>query len=153
MIVRTSAVAEFKQHRDELFTRACDPAVIARAVRPLGPLPGVDRAWVIGGGETRLGTIRRVVLTDGTPLDETVTEWEPPRVHGYRIKGFRFPLGSLVTHIDSRWVFSPLGDGTRVTWTYEVNVKNALALPIVVALTKGPLQRFLAASLERLRTL
>jgi hypothetical protein len=151
MKVHTLAVAEFPVTQEKLFEEATSLDALAAVLRPVGPLPGVERAWIIGGGPVQKGAVRRVILTDGTPLDEQITDWEPPRKHAYTVKGFRGPFGLLVKRAHSQWILSPLGEGTRISWRYEFELTSPAALPVALPLVKVAMRKLMDSTLANLR--
>jgi hypothetical protein len=152
MKVHTQAVAEYAVPREKLFEDATALESIGAIFKASGPIPGVERAWVVGGGGLKKGTLRRVVLTDGTPLDEELTDFEPPRKIAYRVKGFRGPFGLLVKHAHVQWIFSPIDIGTRISWRYEFELTSPAALPIALPLVKVAMKRFMDDTLANIRT-
>ncbi|MFO0562721.1 MAG: SRPBCC family protein [Polyangiales bacterium] len=151
MKIHTQAVAEYPVPREKLFEMATAIEQLSSVLKPEGPLPGVERAWIVGGGALKKGSIRRVVLTDGTPLDEEITDWEPPRKHAYNVKGFRGPFGLLVKGAHSQWIFSPIDVGTRISWRYEFELTSPAALPLALPLVKVAMKRMMESTLANLR--
>lgn len=154
MKVTAGAAAQYDEPIEALFARATDGERIAAIVRPTGPLPGVARVTLLAGAiEQGRGVQREVLLTDHSSVRETITVWDPPRMHAYRIDSFTGPLALLATHIDSRWTFSPRekGRSTHIEWTYDVHLTSALAAPFALPLTRFFLRAFLQSALERLR--
>jgi hypothetical protein len=151
MKIHTQALAEFPVPRDILFPFATSPEMLSKVIEAQGPIPGVERSWVVGGGETKQGTLRRVILTDGTPLDEEVLEFEVPRKHSYRVKGYRGVFASLVKSGEAQWIFSPIDIGTRIVWRYEYELTSPVALPVALPFVKVAFQRYMQAALTRLQ--
>jgi hypothetical protein len=46
---------------------------------------------------------------------------------------FAGPLAALLTKIDGKFLFTPLGTGTRITWQYNMYPRNRLATPALPA--------------------
>lgn len=151
MKIHTLAMAEFPVPREKLFAFACQPDVMAKVIQPLGAIPGVERIWIVGGGETKQGSLRRVILTDKTPLDEEVLEFEAPRKHVYRVKGYRGVFASLVKFGQAQWIFSPIDIGTRIVWRYEYELTSPLAAPLALPVIKVAFQKFMQAALTNLQ--
>lgn len=151
MKIHTQAVAEYPVPREKLFEMATAIEHLSSVLKPEGLLPGVERAWVVGGGALKKGSIRRVVLTDRTPLDEEITDWEPPRKHAYDVKGFRGLFGLLVKGAHSQWIFSPIDVGTRISWRYEFELTSPAALPLALPLVKVAMKRMMESTLANLR--
>jgi hypothetical protein len=115
-----------------------------------GPLPGIKAAVF----ETRtpgvVGTRIKVTNTDGSSHVEEVVEWEPDRRLRLDMKDFSPPLSRLATGFVETWEFERLGDGTRVTRSFEMHAKSALARP-VLWLISFPLKRAVARHLRQMR--
>ena len=80
-----------------------------------------------------VGQSRTVVLGDGGTFLETLTEVDRPGAFGYRLTDLTGPLKPLVTAIDGRWTFEPVGTGVRVTWSWSVHPRGRLgraAMPV-----------------------
>jgi|LNFM01.1.fsa_nt_gb hypothetical protein len=156
MKVSTTATIECSAAVDEVFDHATSLETLSTLLRPVGPLPGVERAWVAAGATIGKGVHRSVLLSDGATLDEEITEWDPPRVHEYRVTGFAAPFSLLVRSAIARWSFESLGSGaqarTRVTWRYEFSPTSPLALPLVVPLVKLAMNKLMRTTLENLRS-
>ena len=151
MKIFTQVVAEYPVPREVMFEKGTSVEALAAVLKPVGPIPGVDRAWIVGGGAPKQGSLRRVVLTDGTPLDEEITDWEPPRKHAYNVKGFRGPFGLLVKSAHSQWIYSPIDVGTRISWRYEFELTSPAALPAALPLVKVAMKRLMENTLANLR--
>lgn len=151
MRVSTRAVIEIERDREAVFAFATNVDNLPRWFRPVGPVAGVERAWVVGGGPTRKGVMRRWVLTDGTPLDEEVLEMEAPRKYVYRLKGYRGWMRALVKHCDGEWIFSPLGRGTRITWTCTAELTSPWVAGVAVPLVKVFMKRAMEDGLGRIK--
>jgi hypothetical protein len=152
MKVSTRALVEVPRERDALFTYATDVANLPALFKKSGPIPGVERAWVLGNGPTKTGAVRRLIMTDGTPLDEHVLALEAPRRFHYRLKGFRGPFRALVKQAEGEWIFSPLGHGTRITWTFTAELTSPLVAGVAVPLVKVAMKRAMQECLDRIKT-
>jgi carbon monoxide dehydrogenase subunit G len=151
MKVSTRALVEIPCDREAVFHYATDVANVPTIFRKLGLIPGVERAWVLGNGPTTKGAVRRLLMSDGTPLDEQVLEMEAPRKFFYRLKGFRGTFRALVKQAEGEWIFSPLGHGTRITWTFTAELTSPLAATVAVPLVKGAMKRSMEESLHRIK--
>ena len=98
------------------------------------------------------GAIRRLVMTDGVPLDEEFVEFEPPRKVHYKLKGFRGPLALIAKHCEGQWVFSPLGNGTRISWTFTAHLTSPLAAPAAIPVIKVFMKQAMETSLQALKS-
>ena len=151
MEIQTNAVIEIDRDRESLWKLATDVDVLADIIVPVGLIPGVRKAYVVGGGDTRKGAIRRLVMTDGVPLDEEITDYEAPRKLAYKLTGFRGPLALITRQCRGQWVFSPLGVGTRVSWTFTAELTSPLALGAALPIIKVAMKRAMEASLLALK--
>lgn len=106
----------------------------------------LTRAWLVGDGETRLGSrveawtgIGRVGFLDVMIIDE----WEPPRVLALRHVGkvVRGAAGFMIEPVGAR--------GSRITWWERIDLPlgrvGALAWPLVGRVAGWQLQRSLRA--------
>ena len=96
------------------------------AIPPVVRVEDQDGAWGRALGQTR--TIR---TSDGGSLHETLRELDRPRRFGYRIDRVRGPMRPLVRHVDGAWAFEPDGDGTRISWSWEITPTSRLTTPLV----------------------
>jgi hypothetical protein len=152
MEVSTSVVIEIERPREELFARLGSSDELPNFIVPKGPIPGIKKAYIVGGGELKQGAIRRLVMTDGVPLDEEFLAFEPPRKVHYRLKGFRGPLALIAKHCEGQWVFSPLGHGTRISWTFTAHLTSPVVAPAAIPLIKVFMKQAMEASLQTLKS-
>ncbi|MBL8683257.1 MAG: SRPBCC family protein [Myxococcales bacterium] len=151
MKVATHASVECAVSVEKLFDAATSMETLSTILRPVGPLPGVERAWIAGGAAIGAGVHRSVVLTDGATLDEEITAWAPPRTHEYRVTGFAAPFSLLVESAIARWSFESLGASrSRVLWRYEFALTSRLALPLALPLVKLAMNKLMRSTLENL---
>lgn len=132
----------------ELFDRVADPAAAAEFFRGYGPIPAIAEVRMLTPAPIATGSRREVVLTDGSKLAEEVIEFEPPRLHRYRIVRFGPPLSRLLRTGQGTWSFTPERDGARVTWSYEYELVSVWAWPVAVlfvkVLMRGAMRRAVA---------
>ncbi|MEL7489402.1 MAG: SRPBCC family protein [Pseudomonadota bacterium] len=122
-------------------------------IRPRWPMPGVA-AWSGAERWVAVGDQRRVTMTAGVTLTETLTAFDPPTGFSIRTTGFGGWFGALNDHCEIDWTVTPETDAaTKVVWRVAFFAKpGALAkalLPRVVTPLWPP---FMAVALERLRT-
>ncbi|HVH97994.1 MAG TPA: SRPBCC family protein [Enhygromyxa sp.] len=124
--------------REAVFERAFALAEMPKLLRGWGPVPGVERAELLDGGEYAVGKVRRIHNTDGSSLDEEILEYDPPSAHAYRLYGnFRGLAKLLVIEGRGDWSFVVLGPSrTEVTWRYEFTLTSPLAFPLAVPMMK-----------------
>ncbi len=152
MDVSTSVVIEIPAEREQLWKKLTDSETLPNIIVPRGIIPGVKKAYMVGGGEARKGSIRRLVMTDGTPLDEEFVDFEAPRKLRYTLKGFRTPLSLIAKTCEGQWVFSPLGHGmTRVSWTFTAHLTSPAAAPAALPVIKVFMKQAMQSSLAALK--
>lgn len=126
----------------QAFDLLCDSARFPAFFSGCGPIPAV-RA-IECAGPPRVGAMRRVRNADGSVLTETVTAFEPPHRHAYRLSGLRAPFAWLVRHGDAQWRVADAPGGARVTWSYRFELTHALAAPLA-----RPLLGFMTLAMRR----
>ena len=87
-----------------------------------------------------VGQSRRIVLSDGGTLRETLTIVDRPSVFGYRIDEITGALKPLAAQVDGAWRFTPVGTGCRVTWAWTVHPASPVAgrmMPVLGWLWRG----------------
>ena len=100
-----------------------------------GPFPPVaEVTGQVGDWGTTVGQTRRITLADGGSTFETLTEVDPPRSFAYTLSDIKGPLNLLVRGLRGQWAFAEESGGTRVTWTWDVEPKNALVSPVLLVL-------------------
>jgi hypothetical protein len=139
--------------REAVFERAFTLTEMPKLLRGWGPVPGVERAELIGGGEYAIGKIRRIHNTDGSSLDEEILAYAPPSAHEYRLFGdFRGLAKLLVTEGFGEWRFLEHDESrTEVRWTYEFTLTSPLAWPLAVPMMKIAFANMQRGTLKRLK--
>jgi hypothetical protein len=138
---------------EAVFDRAVACETFPRILLPLGPIPGVARAEMVGGGEPKAGAQRRIELTDGSVMGEELLAFDRPRRHAYRwLDPPALPLSLLVRRGTGDWSFTPEAGGTRIAWSYRFELTSPLAWPLA-ALVALLFRRWMAQGLAELRTL
>jgi hypothetical protein len=92
-----------------------------------GPLPGIRQVTMLSPENSRVGTEFHVENTDGSRHKETVLSFDPGRCIVMKMADFSPPLRHLATHFIERWDFAALHPEYRITRTFELFPKNALA--------------------------
>jgi hypothetical protein len=118
------------------FEGASSTETLARIFPGKGPIPGVISAQVVGGGPIARGAVRRVKTKDGNELDETYIQFDPPTGYAYEMSKFKLPLSLLMRKATGTWRFSPEAGGTRIHWTYSVELPSVLAAPFTALIVK-----------------
>ena len=106
----------------ELFTSRSGP------IPPVRECTGQDGAW------DAVGKTRTVVLGDGGTNLETLVALDRPTDYRYRLTDFTGPMKALVASVDGRFATVPEGDGTRVTWSWEMHATNAVTRAVLPVL-------------------
>ena len=88
----------------------------------------------VGEWGTQVGQTRRIHLSDGGTTFETLTSIDAPRSFGYELSQITGPLKLVVDGVRGQWSFATEGDGTRVTWTWDVDPRSPLTVPVVLLL-------------------
>ncbi|TPW70063.1 SRPBCC family protein [Schumannella sp. 10F1B-5-1] len=96
-------------------TVATDPAAFYPR---FGPLPAVTSVSEQTAAFDQIGAHRRLHLSDGGSVIETVVEVDVPSRHVYELSRFAKLFGRLVSGARAEWVFTEETGGTRIHWTY-----------------------------------
>jgi hypothetical protein len=83
-----------------------------------GPLPATVAVRNQSGPWNVTGQSRRLVLSDGGHVTETITDVEKHAFFAYELTDFQKLFKHLVGHARAEWVFSSVPGGTLVHWTY-----------------------------------
>lgn len=89
-----------------------------------GPLPAVTAVEDQSGPWTIVGQTRRLELSDGGSVVETITDADSPTLFAYDLSDFQRLFGRLVTGARAEWRFERESDGTRIRWSYEFHPKR-----------------------------
>ncbi len=130
------------------------PADLTKVLLPKGPLPGVRDVTERKGDWTAPGHSRRVVMSDGASLLETLTAYEENTAVAYRIEGFKAPLGLLVTHAEGAWSFDEVGPAeTKIAWTFTFYPRSAFTAPIVGFIARRLWPGYAGDALDRVKAM
>jgi hypothetical protein len=105
-----------------------------------GLFPPIKEVRDQTGAWDAAGQTRTVVMADGGSTREELTSVDPPRSFGYRLGDATGPMALLVDHVLGEWTFTPVADGTEVTWRWDIHPRSALsalALPVFGRMWKG----------------
>jgi hypothetical protein len=94
-----------------------------------------------------VGQTRRIHLSDGGAVTETLIESDRPARSSYTITDLQGPLKLLVSQAEGRWTFEPTGDRTVVTWAWTLHPTNAVTarlLPLIGVFWHGYARKALA---------
>jgi len=115
-----------------------------------GPLPGIKAAEFEVRTPGVVGSRFRVTNTDGSSHVEEIVEWEPDCRLRIDMKDFSPPLSRLASGFTETWEFVPLGNGTRVTRSFELHAKSAATRPLLWLISLL-LKRAIARHLRQMR--
>lgn len=104
-----------------------------------GPIPPIKQVIYHDGDWRRVGQTRTMVLVGGSAVAE-VTHVDTPRSFGYRLTDMKGMLAPLISHVEGRVNFVPVGAGTEVTWQWTIYPRSSLAalvLPVFGRLWPG----------------
>ena len=149
MNISTSASVLIPRPREEVFAVATDSTNAPRTLRSRGPFAGIRKIEMHEGQTLATGARRKILMTDGTVLEEVVLDYDPPVRHRYGwTGGAKLPFSLLVQSGTGNWEFTEVEAGTRVVWSYIFELTSPLAYPLavpIVWLFKGWLQQGLEA--------
>jgi hypothetical protein len=131
MKLKAAVAAEIRETPDAVFEYLTSADNYATLLKPLFPLAGIQSVELIDANAPAVGVRRRVRMTDGMELVETIDHHEPSTVHGYSWgEGLRPPLSLIVSQAVARWDFSETDSGTMVNWTYDFTLTSPLVWPL-----------------------
>jgi len=94
-------------------------------------LPGIKVAEFEIKTPAIVGSRIRVINTDGSTHVEEIVDWQPDQRIEMHMKEFSAPLSRLATGIEETWDFKRIDDATRVTRSFKMHPKSALARPVL----------------------
>jgi len=131
------------------FATACE--TFPKVLLPLGPVAGIAHADLLDGDGLRTGARRRIVLTDGSIIDEEVLAFERPTRHRYRwLNPPPAPFAWIVRGGEGDWTFTSFRDGTTIVWIYRFELTSPIVYPIA-ALVVVLFRRWMARGLAKVR--
>jgi len=83
-----------------------------------GPLPAVVGVTAQSGDWDTPGRTRKLELSDGGSVIETITDVVSPTLFAYDLSDFTGAFRLLVAGARAEWTFERTAVGTLVTWTY-----------------------------------
>jgi hypothetical protein len=116
-----------------------------------GPIPGIKIAEFEVRTPEIVGSRIRVTNTDGSKHVEEIVEWQHDQRLQLHMKDFSAPLSRLATRIEETWEFERNGSETKVTRSFHLHAKSALARPILW-LISILLKKAIARHLRGMRT-
>jgi hypothetical protein len=112
--------------------------------------PGIRAAEFEARTPGVVGSRIRVTNMDGSSHVEEVVEWQPDRSLRLRMSGFSAPLSRRATEFVESGEFERAGTATRVTRSFELHPKSAVARP-ALWLISLLLRRAIARHLRQMR--
>ena len=142
------------------FVRSLRKIAIATATENLpkiwrgyGPVPSVEHASIIGGGQARVGAVRQLKNSDGSVAEEEILELTAPSIHRYRLaRGLKFPFSAAVKWGEGTWRFSTRANSTHIHWGYVFELTSPLAIGIAFPVVRL-FERAMARGLENVEVL
>jgi hypothetical protein len=96
-----------------------------------GLIPGIKVAEFVVQTPGIVGSRIRVTNLDGSKHVEEIVEWQPDQRLRLHMREFSPPLSRLATSIEETWVFERYGNETKVTRSFQIHAKYALARPFL----------------------
>lgn len=127
---------------EAVYARVVDPERFPELFRGFGPVPGIR--CISGSAQ------RRVLLEDGSAIEERFQVMEPGRRLVYRASGFAPPLGWWCRQAHGEWLFRDAGGETDVTWDYRFQVDRWLQRRAVALAVAPFFRRAMADCMRRL---
>lgn len=105
-----------------------------------GVLPAVAAVRDQSGTWDTVGRTRRLELSDGGHVIETITDTDSPTYFAYELSDFQKVFGALVAGARAEWRFERVETGTRISWTYTFFGKpgRGWVVFLIVRLLWGP---------------
>lgn len=119
-------------------------------VRPKGLLPGVKSVAGTIGAWSKVGETRRLSLTDGSSVEETLVEIGPSS-YKYRVGEFSGPFKYLVKEANASFAVEQRQNGSALTWSYKFTPTSAMAAAVVSFIASSLWTGWMDAALERLK--
>jgi hypothetical protein len=116
-----------------------------------GLLPGIKSAEFEVHTPEIIGSRIRVTNTDGSQHVEEIVDWQPDHRLQLHMKDFSAPLSRLATRIEETWEFELVGNETKVTRSFQMHAKSALARPFLWVISIL-LKKAIARHLREMRT-
>ena len=136
----TDAVVQSTPKQAWEISGSVDPA---RFYPKHGPLPAVTAVRDQTGPWDTVGRTRKLALSDGGHVIETITDADSPTLFAYELSDFQKLFGMLVTGARAEWRFERVEAGTRIRWTYTFFGKpgRAWIVKLIVTLFWAPYMR------------
>ena len=124
--------------REEAFDRVLPLPLEELFVRRYGPIPAIKETRQEGTWGT-VGQTRTIVLADPGTMQERLEVVQRPDRFGYTLDGVTGPMRLLAERVEGRWAFEADGDGTRITWSWELHPTSVgrLVMPVFARIWHG----------------
>ncbi len=124
---------------DVTFTRVLGAPLESVLGRRHLAIPGITKVEQSGAWGAHVGQRRTLLFTDGGRVTEVLTELDVPNAFGYDLAEVKGPMKLLIRTVAGRWAFAPDGDGTTVTWTWDLvpTLVGRAAMPAFGAMWRG----------------
>lgn len=108
-----------------------------------GVLPAVTEVRGQTGPWDTVGRTRKLMLSDGGHVIETITSTDSPTRFAYELSDFQKLFGALVVGARAEWRFEREAEGTSIRWTYTFFGKpgRGWIVAAIVSLLWGPYMR------------
>lgn len=88
-------------------------------------IAAVESSNVPGGGQfNQVGAMQNIRFTDGTVIEETLTEIIEGRKVAYRGRGFTQPIVGWSEFAEASFEFIPDRDSTLIVWSYAFTLRD-----------------------------
>ncbi len=105
-----------------------------------GLLPAVVAVHDQSGTWDTVGRTRKLALSDGGHVIETITDTDSPTYFSYELSDFQKLFGMIVSSAKAEWRFERVETGTQISWTYTFFSKpgKGWVVALIVKLLWGP---------------
>ena len=93
-----------------------------------GPLPAVTAVRDQTGAWDTVGHTRKLLLSDGGHVIETITDAQSPSFFAYELSDFQKLFGALVAGARAEWRFEAVAGGTSIHWSYEFHARRGCGI-------------------------
>lgn len=113
-------------------------------------VPGIRSCALVGRDDPPVaGSLRDVVLADGSRLQERVLAFDPPRLHRYDMAKMNPLQRLLCSNMVAEWRFTEDGDGSRVTWEYTIH-EHGIVGRLLVGVVSRNFQKAMQTCLDNI---
>jgi Polyketide cyclase / dehydrase and lipid transport len=122
------------------FVGSIDPT---KYYRRFGPLPAVKEVLDQKGTWNKVGSTRRLLLSDWGHVREKITDANSPTFFAYDSHDFQKIFGHLVYGSRAEWSFTAVAGGTSIHWNYSFHPRPKMtpAVEVIVGVFWAPYMR------------